>query len=344
MTLPVRRQEQLLIDGLPELPAGRLLTNTAGRAQFAAAFARANAQATATCWFLDLYQHEQTKAVCVCPPNLHLLCAADPPAEPFEVVAWCFSRQGDGELVREMLQIGHERLSPDGHLIATIDYPRDQWLGELLERLFAKITRRQHETGVAYWATNARPLRKLKSYTAEFVFRDRERLLHLRTRPGVFSHRELDGGARALLKAMEIVPGARVLDLGSGSGAVGIAAALRAPEVSVTAIDSNPRAIEATLWAAERNRATGVIARLDCDGSTIVPQSADLVVANPPYYSDFRIAELFVKTAEKALVKGGQFLVVTKSPVWYLNHLTSRFTHIEARPSGHYSVVSADKP
>lgn len=332
-----------MLDVLPDLPGGRLLCNTAGRAQFAAEFAAQHPSATATCWMLDLFQEHQTRAVQPPLANLRLMCAADPPSEPFDVVAWGFGRQGEGELVREMLQLGHERLAPGGQLVAALDYPRDQWLAEQLEKLFDKVQRKPHPNGVVYWASKTGTLRKLKNYAAEFAFRDGERLIHLRTRPGVFNHRELDGGARALIKAMQIEDGMRVLDIGCGCGAVGLAAALRSPHAAVTAIDSNPRAIEATHWGQERNRAENLVAALDCDGSSVAAGSYDLVLANPPYYSDFRIAELFVKTAARALRPGGQLLVVTKMAEWYAEHLPPAFANVSARVVGHYTVVSADK-
>ncbi len=40
------------------------------------------------------------------------------------------------------------------------------------------------------------------------------------TRPGVFSHRELDNGARQLLDSVDVFPSADILDIGCGSGAV----------------------------------------------------------------------------------------------------------------------------
>src|SRR5262245_39174258 len=249
-----RPQERLLLDLLAELPAGRLLCNTSGRAQFAAEFARKNSESPTICWFLDLYQmQESNRAVTTLPPNLQFMCTTDPPLDEFNLIVWAFSRQGDSELTREMLQLGHQRLMIGGQMITSIDNPRDHWLQEQLHKLFDKVNRRPTEEGVTYVATKHAPLRKTKSYAAEFAFRDGDRLLILRTRPGVFSHRRLDGGARSLIKTMQIEPGIRVLDLGCGSGAVSIAAAARTPGVCVDCIDSSPRAIESTLWAAERN-------------------------------------------------------------------------------------------
>jgi 16S rRNA (guanine1207-N2)-methyltransferase len=343
MTPLVRPQERLLIELVSELPAGRLLCNTAGRAQFAAAYAQQHASSPVVCWFLDLYQCQQSELVQrPLPPNLRILCEADPPAEEFDVIAWAFSRQGDAELTREMLHTGHEHMAKGGRMVAAIDNPRDQWLHEQMHGLFAKVTRRPSDTGVIYFATKTQPLKKIKNYAAEFDFRDGERLIHLRTRPGVFSHRELDVGARALIKSMPICRGV-ILDLGCGSGAVGLAAVLRS-DGRGHALDSNPRAIEATQWASERNElGNRLIPLLDCDGRSIMEGVYDLVLANPPYYSGFQLATLFVASAARALRPQGLLQVVTKMPAWYVEHLGGEFTEIETRAVGNYVVVAARK-
>ncbi len=344
--MDVRPQEQRLIDVIPELiapelPAARLLCNSAGRGQLAAALA-ARPQCGVTCCFLDLYQREQSQlAIGRLPGNLQLVCEADPPAGPFDAALLAVGKQGDAELTRDLLQSFHERLAIGGRLAAAIDNPRDQWLHEQLRGLLGKVTRRPERDAVVYLATKTRPLKKLKDFACELAFRDGERLIHLRTRPGVFSHRQVDGGARALVKAMQIEPGMRVLDLGCGSGAVGIAAALRVEDVSIHATDSNPRAIEAVHWAAQRNGAAAINATLDCDGRSIPPGTFDLVLANPPYFSNFRLAALFVTIAHRALKTGSKLLVVTKTPEWYEENLTKRFDAVETRATGQYSVVSA---
>ncbi len=336
-----RPQERLLLDLIPALPSGRLLCNTVGRAQFAAEFARQHAQSAVACWFLDLYQlQESNRTAGALPPNLQLICSADPPPQEYDLVVWSFIRQGDNELTREMLQLGHQRLMVGGQMVAAIDNPRDQWLHEQLQKLFDKVTRRPAEEGAVYLAVKNAPLRKIKNYACEFAFRDADRLLFLRTRPGVFSHRRLDGGARALIKAMQLEPGIRVLDLGCGCGAVAIAAAARAAEVRVDGIDSNPRAIESTLWAAERN-GFKVSASLDCDGTSLERGVYDLVLANPPYYSGFRLARLFVEIALCAVHSRGRLLIVTKTPQWYADNLPSSFTEVMTQTVGNYTVVTA---
>ena len=336
-----RPQEQLLLAMVDELFAGRVLCNTAGRGQFARAMATRHAGARVTCLILDLYQHQQTLAAGTKPKNLRFLCETDPPDERFDVVALALNRSGEAELARELLQAGHVRLDEGGQLVATTDNPDDSWLGQQMELLFDRVSRKPSADGVTYAATKRSPLKRIRRFEAEFPFRDHGRLLKLRTRPGVFSHRHVDGGARALLAQMQIAPGMRVLDIGSGSGVVAVATAARAPGVEVLALDSNPRAVEAVQWAARENELPGVRAVLDADGHSVDEGTFDLVLANPPYFSNFRISELFMATAAKALRAGGELLVVTKQPDWYRTRLEREFEAFEIHEVRRYFVCRA---
>lgn len=340
--VPARPQEELLLELIPSVAGKRVLCNTAGRGQFAIA-AAAEAQHVG-CHFLDLYHLQQCRTVAgEMATNFHLVCEADFPTGPFDLAALSFSKQGDGELVRDLLQQAHERLEIGGRMAVTSDNPEDSFLHDELRKVFAKVTRRPADAGVLYLATKTEPLRKVKNFACEFPFRDGERLIQLRTRPGVFSHRRLDGGARALINEMPIEPGMKILDLGCGSGAVAIAAALRAENVQVTAVDSNPRAVEATLWSATKNGVTNLEANLDCDGSSLAGETFDVVLANAPYFSNFRIAEHFSRTAARALKTGGTALFVTKTPGWYVERLPKWFSHVESRPGKNYTIVAAKK-
>jgi len=342
LTVPPRPQEELLLELAPSTAGKRVLCNTAGRGQFA--LAATGHAAHVSCHFLDLYHLHQCRTTAgEVPPNLSLVCEADLAAGPFDLAALSFSKQGDGELVRDLLQQGHERLEIGGRLAVTTDNPEDSFLHDELRKLFSKVTRRPSSTGVLYLATKIEPLRKVKNFACEFPFRDGERLIELRTRPGVFSHRRLDGGARAIINEMQIEPGMKVLDLGCGSGAVAVAAALRAENVQVTAVDSNPRAVEATAWSATKNNVANLHVTLDCDGSSVTDEAFGLVLANAPYFSNFRIAEHFARTAARALMNGGLALFVTKTPGWYVERLPKWFSSVEPRPGKNYTIVAATK-
>lgn len=341
-SLAARPQEALLIDLVPMLPAGHLLTNTVGRGQFAAAYASAHPSGAATCWSLDLFQHQLIAAQsAAAPANLRLSCSSDLPEETFDLAALLVHKQGDGELVRDILQQAAIRLKDGGLLLAASDNPTDIWLGEQLERLFTKIVRRPHPTGTVYQAIKAAPPKKIKQYDAEVVFRDGAHLLQLKTRPGVFSHREIDPGARALLRNMYIEPDAYVLDIGCGSGAVALAAAARGA-ARVHAIDSNARAVQCTAWAAETNKLLHITTALDCDGSTVEQGVFDLAVTNPPYFANYRIAELFSRIAAAALRPNGQLMIVTKTPQWYVDRLPEfGLGEVEVDQAKNYMIVRA---
>ncbi len=338
---PPRPAEQLLIDYLPKLAGTRALCTTLGRAQFATAFADAHASADVSCWFLDLYALQQSEIqIGQRGANFQLVCQPNPPESSFDLACLPFQRQGEVELVRDQLQLAHQQLEIGGTFVASSDNPDDTWLHEQLKPLFDKVSRYKVTGGVIYTAIKQKPLKKLKNFACEFAFRDQERLIHLRSRPSVFSHRSLDTGARALIESMPLAAGHRVLDIGCGSGAVALAAALRMEGISVHAIDSNPRAIEATEWAATRNETTNVTAALDCAGQSIEPSTFDLALANPPYYSNFRLPELFIHIACRALKPDGKLLLVTKMPAWYLNNLPRWFHNFEQTTARQFQVFT----
>jgi 16S rRNA (guanine1207-N2)-methyltransferase len=338
---PPRPQEQLLIDRLAAFDGPRVLCTTAGRGQFARALAAAHPQTAVTCLFLDLYQLQQSEREDAEPlSNLRRLCQADFPADETDLVVIFGSAHGIAELTRDLLQQGHDRLVSRGKLIAAIDNPEDQWLHDELHKLFSKVTREPSDEGVVYSAVKTGPLAKRKSFDAEFVFRDGERLITMTSRPGVFSHRRLDVGARALINSLDIHPKMRVLDLGCGSGAVGIAAALRQPAAEVWAVDSNPRAVQCAELSAAKNSVANLTTRLDADGSAIPEGYFDLILANPPYYSQYRLAELFLRTTVRALNAEGELLLVTKSPAWFRENLPHWFRDVDERLQKEYFVFA----
>lgn len=337
-----RIHEQLLIEVASELPAGRLLCNSAGRGQFARAYATAHPGATAECWFLDVFQRDQAVIADEVPAGVEFPCTADIPEGPFDAIGWMLGYRGENELKREMLQEGYLRLVEGGRFAAATDKPEDQWLHAEMKKLFPKVTRRPHSHGVLYLATKNGPLPKRKQYDCEFAFRDRERLLYAYSRPSVFSHRRIDLGARRLIDFMEITPGMRVLDLGCGSGTVGMAALARADGVQVLGVDSNPRALQCAERGVVKNGLSGLTTTLDAIGATVPKGEFDLVLANPPYFSNYRIAELFLEIAAKALRPRGQVVVVTKTPVWFEENMPAYFPRMQFTPIKDYVLVHAE--
>ena len=338
--LATRPSEQLLIDALPSADAARVLCTSLGRAQFAAAVASRFETTQVCCHFLDLYQAQQSQQSCLGASNLDIICQADLPVAEFDLVAFPLTAQGDAELTRDWLQAGHQSLRLGGSLWASTDNPTDRWLQAELTRLFDKVTRDRADSGVLYRAVKTGPLKKVKNFACQFAVRDRGQLLQVMSRPGVFSHRRIDTGARALIEGMEVRPGNRVLDLGCGSGVVSLAAAVRAEDVQVLAIDSNPRAVQCTERGAALNGLSNIRVVLDADAVGDAPGCYDLALANPPYFSRYRIAEIFLNGAARALKPGGTVIVVTKDADWYCEAMTTEFLDVEVAAARGYFLVS----
>lgn len=336
---PRNSESILLRSPLPERTR-RVWCTTLGWGQWAAAAATRIAECHVTCQFLDLYQAEQARAAHQHVQRMDFLCAGDPPSQACSLAAIPLSTRGDGELARDWLQAGHHLLEIDGELLASTDNPRDHWLRHEMERLFPQVKVESHPDGVVYRGRKTSRAVKRKNFRAEYWFRDRNRLLRVVTRPGVFSHRRLDTGARALMEAMVIEPGQRVLDLGCGSGPVALAAACREPGVRVEALDSNPRAVACLLEGAALNQLENVAARLDATGASITPQAFDVVVANPPYYSHGRIVAIFLAGASRALRPGGRLWVVTKDPLPIADAMAREFHSIDIEAVRAYWVVN----
>jgi 16S rRNA (guanine1207-N2)-methyltransferase len=338
-------QEALLIDTAAEMSARRVLCMSPGLAQFAGAVARSLTQAAVHCTYLDLYRANLAAEYWRDGPvNLRIECASDLAEGEADVVAFPFSAGGEAELTRDLLQSGHERLALGGKMYAATDNPNDTWLRDELRKLCHKLERRSYSTGVLYVATKTEPLKKRKNFACEFAFRDRGRLIRVFSRPGVFSHRHIDPGARRLIDAMRFDSGACVLDIGCGSGTVALAAACRADGVAVHAIDSNARAVECTRRGAELNGFTNLMVELNADGNYHGAGQFDVALANPPYYSNFRIARHFLVAGRRALRPGGRILLVTKQTEWYDHHMPQWFNEVTVIERKGYYLLQAVRP
>ena len=86
-----------------------------------------------------------------------------------------------------------------------------------------------------------------------------------------------------LAASVKAAPGARILDLGCGAGAVSLCLLSRRPDLAVTGIDADPRAITLARRNACENRVADrfTVTAGDITGAT--GNGFDVVVTNPPY-------------------------------------------------------------
>lgn len=340
--------EQLAIQVTEDAKGSRILCTSTGRGQSAFALAERLAEVEVYCHFVELFPaHETAEWGLELESSAKVICSADLPDHQYDLCVLPMSRAGESELSRDLLQQAYDRLVMGGLLVVTIDNRKDKWFHHEVEKLGKNLTRIQQKKGVVYQLKKQKPLKKLKDFTCEFAFRDGETLIRAVSRPGVFSHRRLDVGARVLIETMQIEEGDHVLDIGCGAGTVGCAAAIRAKGVAVHFVDANARAVECAMASAELNGLQDVAATLSHDGSVgddgELENEFDVVVGNPPYYSHFQIAEIFLQSAKQHLKQGGRVYMVTKDPEWMSARIGQLFKSIQQHESRGYFVVEGRK-
>jgi 16S rRNA (guanine1207-N2)-methyltransferase len=193
----------------------------------------------------------------------------------------------------------------------------------------ARADRRASQTDVPDWADS---LGIAPDTWYEFEIVVRGQTLRLRSLPGVFAHDRLDEGTRLLVEAIEPPIGARVLDIGCGSGAIGLLAA-RLGAAQVDLVDASLLAVAAAQENIRQNQVAGARA-FACDG---VPADRrgwyDLILTNPPFHVgkavDYEVAHAFIGQARRALKDGGQFVLVANQFIRYDQLLRSAFAHVD---------------
>ena len=169
-----------------------------------------------------------------------------------------------------------------------------------------------------------------------------QRLL-LKTAPGLFSPEHVDRGTRAMLSVAAFGPGLKVLDLGCGCGVVGVLAAKLCGPENVWMLDIDPLAVEIAGENAALNGVEGVHC-VQSDGLAALDEAGfDLILSNPPYQSDFKVAKGFIEKGFNRLKVGGRLMMVTKRRLWYENKLRAIFGGVKVRQIDGYFVFEAQR-
>jgi 16S rRNA (guanine1207-N2)-methyltransferase len=168
------------------------------------------------------------------------------------------------------------------------------------------------------------------------------------SRPGVFAWDRLDEGTRLLVEHMRIEPEDTVLDLGCGTGIVGVVSARIATRGKVVLVDTDAEAIRSATRSIQANGLTHCTVLTSDAGSAVEESSFDVVVTNPPFHvgrrAEFDVAHQFIRDAWDVLRPGGRLYLVANSRLPYEKTIRDCFGSLRVECETHgYKVLSAGK-
>ena len=282
-----------------------------------------------TCHTLDVYHRHAVEKV----HHIRTVCSPHLPDEPWDLIRF---RTGpklmSGELALDLLQEIHALARKHGSKVEVDYVGRERDRNDLLNKIKDDPDR-------------------IRSFRAEWPASvpGGEKLMFT-SYPGCFCHRRLDEGGLALAEVVsrELRVGAakqlKLLDMGCGCGLVGFLVASVVKGVELTMVDSHARAVEA---AAENAAKFGLPAEviLSDNGTPVrMDGTFDVFVGNPPYYSDYRIAEVFLETAKRALRPGGVCYTVVKNDAGLRPVQERYFPSVEVIHRRNYCVLKSKRP
>lgn len=259
-------------------------------------------------------------------------------------------RMMSAELVLDQLEDIHESLKEGGEFYAAFEGDADDSL-KVLKKVWKSVNVLFRNKHVALFRMKkTEPLKERRDFSSEWTASvPGGKEMTFTSFPGCFCHRRADVGGLALAEVASTIvkKDSVVLDMGCGSGIVGVLIAdaqrrMGNENPETIFIDSHARAIAAAKLNAKKAGLENSRFLLRDDG---IPRGekeiADLFVGNPPYYSDYRIAEVFLETAYRALRPGGICLTVVKTASGLQSVQEKYFRKVEVIQRRGYCVLKS---
>lgn len=165
--------------------------------------------------------------------------------------------------------------------------------------------------------------------------------------PGVFSQNSLDIGTRFLLPYIPKGVDGNIIDLGCGSGVIGLFAKINNPESKVYLTDESELAVKSSGDTFAANGLEG-FPLLGDKLKGFDSNFADLILCNPPFHSGTRvltdIAVQMFKDSKRVLKKGGRVIIIANRHLGYHKHLRSIFHNMKILDSNEkFNIYSSYK-
>lgn len=183
--------------------------------------------------------------------------------------------------------------------------------------------------------------------TEEYSIELAGRQFRFSTRPGVFSAGSPDEGSLLLLEALlpTLRPHHTILDIGTGCGLIGIAAASVLSRGEAWLVDVDVRAVRLAMHNVERNNVTNAHVVLSDVTSDLPPrQRFHLVASNPPTHDGRAVLSQIVDESYRVLRPGGSLWIVVNRLLSIKDMMAGTFGSVEvvARKHG-FLVLRAEK-
>ncbi|MES3032569.1 MAG: methyltransferase [Gemmatimonadota bacterium] len=172
--------------------------------------------------------------------------------------------------------------------------------------------------------------------------------VQLFSRPGVFSWEHLDEASAILAEVMEVRDGDDVLDLGCGSGPLGLTAARLSGHGRICMVDVDSEAVRCAA------RAVSVAGLTTCEvlssdvASAVSDRRFDVVVTNPPFHvgkgTDLDVPAQFILDAHAVLKPGGSLQLVANRTLPYERLMRELFGNLRVLHDGpRFKVLAATR-
>jgi 16S rRNA (guanine1207-N2)-methyltransferase len=184
-----------------------------------------------------------------------------------------------------------------------------------------------YHAGMAQRPPGDYPLPTLNYFQDEIVVQGKSTILI--SCPGVFAPRRLDGGARALIESMELTSEKSILDMGCGTGLVGLTALRKGADVTLSDVSARAvicaqRTLQANGFHAPVIHTSGAEA---FDASTF-----DAVFVNPPFHKgygvDYETTRYLLEQAVHALRSQGSLYLVANTFLKYGPWIQKSFENV----------------